>query len=228
MVPLGLIIFDCDGVLVDSEPLSMRVLLQTIAAAGAEIDVAEGYEAFLGKSLATVCDQLRRDYGIDLDAAVLDRMRRHLYGAIRRELQPIPGIAAALTELSQPLCVASSSQLERIALSLEVTGLAPYFKGNLFSASMVARGKPAPDLFLHAAERMSVAPSNCIVVEDSPAGITAALEAGMDVFGFTGGSHARTEAHHGKLAALGPLVVFDDMHQLPALIQDLQRRQRVS
>ncbi len=228
MVPLGLIIFDCDGVLVDSEPLSMRVLLQTIAEAGAEIDVAEGYEAFLGKSLATVCDQLRRDYGIDLDAAVLERMRRHLYRAIRRELQPIPGIAEALAGFSQPLCVASSSQLERIALSLEVTGLAPYFKGNLFSASMVTRGKPAPDLFLHAAERMSVAPSNCIVIEDSPAGITAALEAGMAVFGFTGGSHARTEAHHGKLAALDPLAVFDDMRDLPVLIQDLQHRQRVS
>ena len=109
-MPLGLIIFDCDGVLVDSEPLSMRVLLQTIAEAGAQIDVAEGYDAFLGKSLATVCDQLRRDYGIDLDAAGLDRMRRHLYSAIRRELQPIPGIAAALAGLSQPLCVASSSQ----------------------------------------------------------------------------------------------------------------------
>lgn len=228
MVPLGLIVFDCDGVLVDSEPLSMRILLQTIAEAGVEIDAADGYEAFLGKSLATVCDQLRREHRIDMDAAALERMRRQLYQSIREELQPIPGIADALARLSQPLCVASSSQLERIGLSLEVTGLTRHFAGNVFSASMVRRGKPAPDLFLYAAERMSVAPTDCIVVEDSPAGITAALEAGMAVLGFAGGSHARSEAHQKKLSALGPLAVFDDMRELPGLIQGLGQGRKVS
>ncbi|NIA68341.1 HAD family hydrolase [Pelagibius litoralis] len=226
--PVGLIIFDCDGVLVDSEPLSMRILLQAIAEAGAEIDAAQGYEAFLGKSLASVCALLRRDYRVDMDDAALERMREHLYQAIRQELQPIAGIAEALDGLARPVCVASSSQPERIGLSLEVTGLAPFFNGHVFSASMVARGKPAPDLFLHAAREMQVAPSDCIVVEDSPAGIVAALKAGMGVFGFTGGSHARSQPHRQKLAALGPIQVFEDMRELPGLIRNLERGQRVS
>ena len=226
--PIDLVIFDCDGVLVDSEPLAMRILLQTLAEAGVELEAEAAYEAFLGKSLATVCAILRRDHGLDVDDEALARMRARLTLAIREELQPIPGIAAALDALDRPRCVASSSQIERIRLSLSVTGLARYFGDDIFSATMVARGKPAPDLFLHAAERMRVEPGGCIVIEDSPAGVSAALEAGMGVFGFAGGSHARSAAHRAKLEALGPLGVFEDMEELPGLLRGLERDRKVS
>lgn len=217
-----LIIFDCDGVLVDSEPLAMAILLQTIAEFGIEIEASEAYEAFLGKSLASVCDLLRSDHRVEIDAAALESMRERLYDAIRCELQPIPGIAQVLRELERPICVASSSQLERIGLALEVTGLSPFFNGNLYSATMVKHGKPAPDLFLHAAREMRVAPADCVVVEDSPAGIAAAQKAGMGALGFTGGSHAGTESHRQKLEALGPQRIFADMLELPRLIRDLE------
>jgi HAD superfamily hydrolase (TIGR01509 family) len=226
--PVGLIIFDCDGVLVDSEPLAMRVLLETVAEAGTTIDAVNGYESFLGKSLATVSEILRIEYGVDLDAAALDRMRARLYRLFRRELRPIPGIARALGELMVPLCVASSSQMERIRLALEVTDLTTFFGQNLFSASMVACGKPAPDLFLHVARQMGVDPARCIVVEDSPAGVHAAKCAGMRVFAFTGGSHAQSLSYRRTLEALNPTLVFDDMLRLVDLVRDLGEGRKVS
>jgi HAD superfamily hydrolase (TIGR01509 family) len=219
--PPGLVIFDCDGVLVDSEPLSMRVLLGTIAEAGAVIDVAQGYESFLGKSLATVTEILRTDYGVDLGRHALDRMRERLYALFRRELRPIPGIAETLAAMPVPFCVASSSQLERIRLSLEVTGLRPYFGDHIFSASMVSQGKPAPDLFLHAAREMRIEPARCIVIEDSPAGIAAAKCAQMRVFAFTGGSHAQSVDHRCLIESLEPTLVFDHMADLTPLIREL-------
>ncbi len=225
---IGLVIFDCDGVLVDSEPLAMQLLLQTLAEAGVELAAEEAYEAFLGKSLATVCEMLRRDYGVDVDDAALQRMRARLNAAIRAELQPIPGIARTLETLGRPICVASSSQVERIRLSLAVTGLERFFGDDVFSATMVARGKPAPDLFLFAAQRMHVAPEHCMVIEDSPAGVTAAREAGMQVLGFTGGSHAQAATHREKLQALRPTDVFDDMTALPGLLLGLEKDRKVS
>lgn len=226
--PIGLVIFDCDGVLVDSEPLAMRVLLQTLAEAGVELGAEEAYAAFLGKSLATVCGILRDGYGVNVDDAALARMRARLNEAIRRELQPIPGIAETLGKLGHRVCVASSSQVERIRLSLEVTGLSGFFGDDIFSATMVARGKPAPDLFLHAAQQMHVDPGRCMVVEDSPAGVTAALAAGMAVFGFAGGSHAQAAPHREKLRALGPAEVFDDMRALSGLLRGLEKDRKVS
>ncbi len=226
--PIGLVIFDCDGVLVDSEPLAMRLLLQTLAEAGVELGAEEAYEAFLGKSLATVCGILRRDYAVDVDDAALERMRARLNAAIREELRPIPGIAETLGKLSHRVCVASSSQVERIRLSLAVTGLDRFFGDDVFSATMVTRGKPAPDLFLFAAQRMRVAPEHCMVIEDSPAGVTAAREAGMQVLGFTGGSHAQAATHREKLRALRPTGVFDDMAALPGLLLGLEKDRKVS
>jgi HAD superfamily hydrolase (TIGR01509 family) len=224
----GLIIFDCDGVLVDSEPLAMRILLATISEAGGDINSATAYRAFLGKSLASICELLRRDYGLDIGAAALEHMRERLYATISRELQPMAGIDHALRNLKQRYCVASSSQLERIRLSLAVTGLCSYFDANVFSATMVNYGKPAPDLFLYAARHMEVEPADCIVVEDSPAGIAAALDAGMNAFGFTGGSHARSISHHLALEEVGALLVFDDMHELPRLVGALETYKKLS
>jgi HAD superfamily hydrolase (TIGR01509 family) len=146
-------------------------------------------------------------------------MREQLYDLFRQELRAIEGVAAAIQGLPVPACVASSSQMERIRLSLELTGLAPLFAEHIFSATMVAEGKPAPDLFLLAASRMQVAPALCIVIEDSPAGIEAAKRAGMRVFAFTGGGHARSQTHRARLEVLQPDAMFDDMAQLAGMIE---------
>lgn len=216
----GLVIFDCDGVLVDSEPLSVAVLIDAMRDVGVEMSEEDVYSRFLGKSLATLVDTLETEFDVFIDQAFLDRIRNDLYERFRRELKPIDGIAETLDGLAVPRCVASSSQLERIRLSLGVTGLLERLEPNIFSASMVKRGKPAPDLFLFAAEKMGVAPRNCIVVEDSPAGIMAARAAGMTVFAFTGGSHAHSPSYRAELERLSPEVVFDAMPDLIHLVRN--------
>ncbi|WP_282608592.1 HAD family phosphatase [Pelagibius sp. Alg239-R121] len=213
-----LIIFDCDGVLVDSEPLSFRVLRDNVAAAGASIPMQDCYKLFLGKSLATTTEILSRDFGVDFSSADLESMRLQLFDLYRKELRPIPGIAELLRTLDLPVCVASSSQLERIRLSLEITGLLSAFDPHIYSASMVTNGKPAPDLFLHAARVMRTAPEDCLVIEDSPAGIEAAKRAGMSVVGFTGGGHAQTDSHRAGLEALEPAAVFGEIATLQRYI----------
>jgi HAD superfamily hydrolase (TIGR01509 family) len=214
----GLVIFDCDGVLVDSEPISLRLLLSTLASAGLVLEPADADALFLGRSLATTREIVARDFGLTVSDAALDEMRRKLYAAFRDELQPIEGVSRVLGSLPCPFCVASSSQPERIELSLRVTGLWSRFEGRVFSSTMVARGKPAPDLFLFAAETLGYPPDECVVVEDSPAGIMAAQAAGMRVVAFTGGGHARSARHRADVAALKPDAVIDAM---PALLNVL-------
>jgi HAD superfamily hydrolase (TIGR01509 family) len=209
-----LVIFDCDGVLVDSEPISLAVLVESLAAAGVAMSEDEAHDRFLGRSLKSMSEILHDEYGLAVDAAFLEAMRKVLYERFRSELQPIDGIAETVDGLGIAHCVASSSQPERIRLSLSVTGLLDRFEPNIFSASMVSRGKPAPDLFLHASAAMGVEPARCIVVEDSPAGIAAAKSAGMRVVAFTGGSHARTPRHRETLLSLKPDALFDDMREL--------------
>ena len=219
MPSLGIIIFDCDGVLVDSEPISIRILVEELACIGYVIDEATAYERFLGRSLAAVQAMLREELGFDLPAGRLAAMRARLFESYRRELKAISGAIEALDKLTIPYCVASSSLPERIRLSLEVTGLLPRFAPHIFSATMVAHGKPAPDLFLYAAREMGVQPGACAVVEDSAPGITAARNAGMRVFAFCGGSHADQPGFVQKLAALKPDRMFSDMRQLPQLLE---------
>lgn len=216
--PPVLVIFDCDGVLVDSEPISIAVLIDMIADAGGSIEEDEAYDRFLGKSLASICDILRDEYGLSMRPIHLEAMRQRLYARFADELQPIPDVKAAIRGLSCEKCVASSSQVERIRLSLTVTGLIDDLEGRIFSSSMVRHGKPAPDLFLFAAESMHVEPQACLVIEDSLAGISAAKAAGMRVFGFTGGSHASRPSHLAAMRALEPDLIFDDMKALPGLI----------
>lgn len=211
----ALVIFDCDGVLVDSEPISLRLLVSTLASAGLKLTEAEADARFLGRSLATTREMIARDDGLTLSDAALDQMRRELYAAFRKELKPIPGVADVLDALPCPFCVASSSQPERIELSLRVTGLWERFAGRVFSSTMVANGKPAPDLFLLAAETLGHAPEDCLVVEDSPAGIMAAQAANMRVVAFTGGGHAGSDRHRADVAALKPDDVIEAM---PALL----------
>ncbi|KEQ06265.1 HAD family hydrolase [Pseudorhizobium pelagicum] len=214
-----LVIFDCDGVLVDSEPLSVSVLVEALNRKGVDISEDEAYARFLGRSLSTVSQILHDDFDHSIDDAFLDDLRHHLFARFRLELKPVPGVAQALDALEWPRCVASSSQPERIRLSLSLTGLLDRFEPHIFSASMVSHGKPAPDLFLHAAKAMGAEPSACIVVEDSPAGIEAAQRAGMTVFAFVGGSHAGAPGYRERVDSLAPDVVFDAMPDLIHLVR---------
>lgn len=219
MADPSLIIFDCDGVLVDSEPISIAVLLEMIAKSGVTMSEDDAYDRFLGRSMATISKILHEEYGFAASEADLDEMRTNLYSRFELDLQPIPGIADTLKKLPQRRCVASSSQPERIRLSLRLTGLIDLLDPHIFSATMVKNGKPAPDLFLFAANTMNVDPAECVVIEDSPAGIQAAKAAGMRVFAFTGGTHSRGGRLESTLASLGSDLIFDDMLQLPDLLK---------
>lgn len=213
-----LLIFDCDGVLVDSEPVSIAVLIDMVSHHGVEMSEEEAYQRFLGRSVANMTTTLWEEYGIETDIDFLDHMRSALFKRFADELKAIEGMAETLDQLTLPRCVASSSQPERIRYSLGLTGLLDRFEPHIFSATMVKNGKPAPDLFLYAAEQMQRHPSDCIVIEDSPAGIAAAKAAGMRVFAFTGGSHARFPAFREHIARLEPDHVFDAMPDLVQLV----------
>lgn len=219
-----LLIFDCDGVLVDSEPLSIAVLIDMVAHQGVQITPEEAYERFLGRSVASMTATLWDEYGIETDIDFLEHMRSALFARFRNELKAIDGMGETLDRLDVPRCVASSSQPERIRYSLGLTGLLGRLEPHIFSATMVKNGKPAPDLFLHAADQMQAAPENCIVIEDSPAGIAAAKAAGMRVFAFTGGSHAQYPAFREHIASLKPDLVFDAMPDLVHLVADQAAR----
>ncbi|GGB14508.1 HAD family hydrolase [Allosediminivita pacifica] len=217
--PIGLVIFDCDGVLVDSEPISLAVTREVLSERGCRLTEKEGYAHLLGRSLGTIAAWLRDERQVELTEQDLFSMRERLLARFGTELAPIPHVADTVSALPWPVCVASSSQPERIARSLEVTGLLPLFAPHLFSATMVPRGKPAPDLFLHAARKMGVPPEDCVVIEDSPAGIKAARAAGMRVVGFLGGAHAGPAGLREAVANLGPMAMIADMEELPALLR---------
>ncbi|MCV0397805.1 MAG: HAD family hydrolase [Rhizobiaceae bacterium] len=214
----GLVIFDCDGVLVDSEPISISVLLEVFGEAGVAIDEQAAYARFLGRSMSSIGETLSAEWGVAMTAAHLEAIRARLYERFRAELKPVAHVADALDAISSRRCVASSSKPERIRLSLEVTGLLERLAPHLYSSTMVEHGKPAPDLFLHAAREMGSGPEECVVIEDSPAGIEAAKRAGMRVFAFTGGSHAGPSGLAATVAALRPDVTFGDMRLLPGLL----------
>ncbi len=216
--PAPLMIFDCDGVLVDSEPLSLAVTQQVLGELGCDLSEADGYQHLLGRSLGHVVDWLRQAKGITLESSHRTLIHQRLMERLASDLRGIPYIAEAVERLAGPVCVASSSALDRVRYSLQVTGLLPLFEPNLFSASMVAHGKPEPDLFLYAARQMGRHPAECIVVEDSPAGLDAARAAGMRVVAFTGGSHARPAGLHATVANHSPMAIISDMRELPAVL----------
>ncbi len=224
--PIRLVIFDCDGVLVDSEGIALEVLVEALAKKGVLLTTDEAAERFLGRSLGSLTEVVRSEFGVEIDPAFLAGMRDGLYARFRAELDPLPGVAAAIDSLKAmevSCCVASSSQRERIELSLSVTGLLPRLSPHIFSATMVERGKPAPDLFLHAAAQMGVAPSQCLVIEDSPAGVRAAQAAGMRVLAFTGGSHTELESYRRSLSQLQPDGQFDVMENLLHFVLGVRR-----
>ncbi len=220
------LIFDCDGVLVDSEPLSVAELGRTLREAGAAITDAQIYDRMIGMSVASILAMMREEQGVDA-APLLDAYRARLRARFEADLTPVPGIAAAIGAMGGlPRIVASSSSPDRIAQSLRLTGLAEFFGGNICSAVEVVNGKPAPDLFLLAAERLGVSPARCIVIEDSAAGVRAAKAAGMRVVGFLGGAHAAAARLSEKLPMLDPDAVASQAGELPAIVAGLIARDK--
>ncbi len=189
MPPISLIIFDCDGVLIDSEIISARMLIRELAGLGVTIDLPYVTQHFLGRSYPVVMQQIRDDFGLDLPPAFEAAYRERLLAAFEADLHIMPGVAGVLDTVALPFCVATSSSQGRAERSLALVGLGHLAGPRLFTAGAVARGKPAPDLFLHAASTCGADPASCLVIEDSLNGIRAARAAGMAVWRFTGGSH---------------------------------------
>ena len=185
----ALIIFDCDGVLIDSEVISARALIIDLARHGVVVDRPFVARHFLGRSFPMVRAHIREHLEVQLPDGFEDEYRARLFAGFEAELAAMAGAAEVLAALKVPFCLATSSSPIRLARSLEIVGFTHVFAGRSFTASEVAHGKPAPDLFLHAASQMGVDPSNCAVMEDSPTGLAAGLAAGMQVWRFTGGSH---------------------------------------
>jgi len=208
-----LIVFDCDGVLVDSEALSCGCLLDLLRRRRIDIDLEDVFDRFLGRSVAAVMDHYRA-----IGLALSDEFPAELRALVRKSfeisLHAVEDVESVLNDLDTNSCVASSSDLERVNFSLQLTGLLPFFAGRVFTAQMVQHGKPAPDLFLYAAEQMSADPGRTLVVEDSVSGVQAGKAAGMTVWGFVGGSHYASRNGRALLLAAGADRVFDRMADL--------------
>jgi HAD superfamily hydrolase (TIGR01509 family) len=221
MAGMPLLIFDCDGVLVDSEYLFARVASQCLTEIGIPIESEEAARRFAGVSLKDMFAALARERGAALPEGFEEIVIRREDDAYARLLEPIRGVREAILSIPLPRCVASSSLPERIFASLAVTRLDDLFaQAACFSTALVARGKPAPDIFLHAAREMGETPENCIVVEDSVPGVIGAVAAGMRVLGFVGGRHCGP-GHRERLEASGANSVVAEMAALPQAIRQL-------
>jgi HAD superfamily hydrolase (TIGR01509 family) len=209
-----LVIFDCDGVLVDSEPIANRVFAEMLRAHGLPMTVDDVIDTFVGRSRDTCIAMAGEMRGCPLPEGFARDWDEALHEAMRREVKPVPGVPELLRSLDVPFCVASNGEPSHMEVSLAVTGLMPLVEGRLFSAVEVPRPKPAPDLFLHAARAMGAAPAECAVVEDTPTGVRAGIEAGMRVFAYAGGRHT----DRAEVARLGA-TVFDDMRRLKGLLE---------
>lgn len=213
--PIELVVFDCDGVLVDSERIAVRVDAVVLAGLGWELTEAEIIDRFTGRSSLSMTRQVEEHLGRSLPADWEEEFAHLYHDALAAELTPVEGIVDALDSLTHlSTCVASSGSHEKMRFTLGIIDLHPRFEGRIFSATEVEHGKPAPDLFLHAARRMGVPPEACAVVEDSQYGLRAARAAGMRAFAYDGGTTPVERLE-------GPgTVVFDDMRRLPGLLAD--------
>jgi HAD superfamily hydrolase (TIGR01509 family) len=207
-----LVIFDCDGVLVDSERLAIRTEAEILFGLGWPLTETEIVERFVGRSATYMREVVEEHLGrpVDWEKEFEARYEEVFAG----ELLPVPGVAEVVRQITIPMCVASSGSHEKMRFTLGLTGLLDVFGERLFSVDEVEHGKPAPDVFLYAAEKMGVGPDRCAVVEDSVSGVTAGLAAEMTVFAFAGG------VTNAARLAIGRAIVFDDMHMLPALLSD--------
>lgn len=212
MTAFGLVIFDCDGVLVDSERITQRVFAGMLGELGLEVSHQELLDRFVGRTMTQCLQRIEDMLGRPPPPGFVDTYDRRTRAALERDVRPVPGIFDALQRIALPSCVASNGEHGKMRATLGTTGLWPRFEGRVYSASDVARPKPAPDVYLLAAERSGVAAGDCLVVEDTPTGVAAASAAGMTVFGFAALMPAR------RLREAGAHAVFDDMHELPGMI----------
>ena len=215
-----LIIFDCDGVLIDSEVIACAADAEELTNAGFPFTTSEIVHRFSGVPSAEMFAIIEREFGRDLPVDLLARIEARVLAAYRSKLKPIPGVVETLQTLGMRFCVASSSMPSKLNLGLIETGLLDFFYPHIFSSALVARGKPAPDLFLHAAQTMGTRPENCIVVEDSIAGVAAAKSAGMPAIGFVGGGHSYPD-HHDNLLSAGARTVCLRFEEIPRAISRL-------
>jgi HAD superfamily hydrolase (TIGR01509 family) len=220
---MTLLIFDCDGVLVDSEHLACAALAEVMTTLGHSMTADEAMRTFAGRSLKDVLARAERLLSRPIPKDLGEQAAVQLMARFRRELQAVAGVKEAIAALPYRRCVASSSDPGRLTLSLDVTGLSALFGNNVFSAVEVANGKPAPDLFLLAARHLGEDPSSCIVIEDSVLGVEAAGAAGMAAIGFAGASHANQGLAE-RLAAAGAEPVIHSMANLPAAVEQVVGR----
>jgi len=214
--PFELLILDCDGVVVDSEPITTRVLAEMLGELGIAMSCEEVEHEFTGHTFARTLERVAELIAAPLPQDFVPNYRDRTFAALEAELRPVDGIEAALDLITIPLCIASNGPHGKMRKTLGLTGLLARFEGRLFSSADVPRGKPFPDLFLHAARHFAVAPSACLVVEDSPSGVAAALAAGMSVYGFCAGTS------DARLLAAGAHKVFRQMSDLPSLVARMQ------
>lgn len=215
------ILWDCDGCLIDSEYIACSLSAEMLTAAGYPISVGDYITRFCGQHkdhiFSTIHDETGVDYSNLFEKGDKKQKQRD---AFEKSLKAIDGIYDVLDAINLPMAIASGSDYERLTLTLDITGLHHRFRGKIFSASLVPRGKPYPDIFLYAAEQLKIAPARCLVIEDSINGVRAGKAAGMTVFGFTGGSHIFDKAAHRQtLLDLGTDYVFDAMRDLPGLME---------
>lgn len=212
--PPGLVIFDCDGVLVDSEAIGDRVIADLLTRQGVTINAGDISARYIGLTMQAVVDDVNRRYGLSLGDSWLEEVRIETEAAFHAGLEPMPHVKELIVTLETagvPICVGSNGSVSKMNTSLGITGLLPHFEGRLFSGQDMKRGKPFPDLFLHAAKAMDVAPEDCVVIEDSAAGLKAAQAAGMKALAYVANpAHAPAELSGGHR--------FTDMRRAPTLL----------
>jgi HAD superfamily hydrolase (TIGR01509 family) len=213
-LPFDLIILDCDGVLVDSETISCRILSDILSPLDPDFDVEHVMRRYLGRSSSLVMQDYERLAGSPAPDSFTQSWRARLFAEFSAELKPVDGVRQAVEALGVDYCVASSSDEERIEHCLRATDLWDLFEGRIFSTTRVKRGKPAPDLFLLAARERGISPDRCLVIEDSVSGVTAAKAAGMTAYGLTAGSHFAILAQRQALVEAGADRVIDAWHEL--------------
>jgi HAD superfamily hydrolase (TIGR01509 family) len=218
MQRFGLVIFDCDGVLVDSEVITSRVFAGMLNELGIPATVEEVFDKFVGRSMAHCLGEIANMLGREAPAGFAHEYHLRTAPALKADLKAVPGIGSVLDEIGLPYCVASNGSHEKMQTTLGLTGLLPKFQGKLFSVTDVARGKPFPDVFLYAAAQSGIAPWACAVIEDTPTGVRAGVAAGMTVFGYC----AHTPAPH--LIEAGAQQTFARMSELPGLLREFPPR----
>lgn len=218
MTRFELVIFDCDGVLVDSERIANQIFCAMLNELGMSVSLQDMFEHFVGLSMPQCMALVTKMYGKPPPDTFVSELQQRTAVALNKQIKPIPGVSEALATLSVPYCVASSGNHAKIRLTLGATGLLQHFDGRIFSVVDVEKPKPAPDVFLFAAYKLGISPSRCVVVEDTPTGVRAGVAAGMYVLGFC------TNTPERRLRDAGAHEVFSEMRQLSGLLSDAQPR----